>query len=90
MLFSQAWRCTYLQHIPSLEAQLILSRSIEIKLGNGFHTVSWWQSKAGRKYKLVNIYELLRLLSLAPRKLIGNAVICMWTSMYQPLLDITY
>lgn len=47
-LFSQAEDCTYLQHISSLEAQLIFSRSSEIKPGNGFHTVSWGQSKAGR------------------------------------------
>lgn len=47
-LFGQAGVCTYLQHIPSLKAQLIFSRSSEIKLGDGFHPVSWGQSKAGR------------------------------------------
>lgn len=52
MLFSQAWDCTYLQHIPSLEAQLIFSRSSEIKLGDGFHTESWGQSQAGRRVYL--------------------------------------
>ena len=39
---------------------------------------------------LVNIYELLGLLSLASRKLIGNAVICTWMSMHQALVDISY
>lgn len=37
---------------------------------------------------IVNIYELLGLLSLASRKLIGNAVI--WMNVHQPLVDISY